>query len=89
MKTKKKRGRPVEGTTCFKEHKNFKVDCKRKECPQFQKGCKHNCVLISASENELTLQQIGDIFGVTRMRICQIEKIIIKKMKKISNIIDI
>ena len=26
------------------------------------------------------LQQIGEIFGVTRMRICQIEKSILKKL---------
>jgi DNA-directed RNA polymerase sigma subunit (sigma70/sigma32) len=31
--------------------------------------------------NKITLQDIGDIFKVTRMRICQIEKNAIKKLK--------
>ena len=79
---------PVENTTCFSEHKKRKVDCKKKSCKYWQAGCKHNCVLISANEKEMTLQQIGDIFGVTRMRICQIEKIIMKKLQKVSSAID-
>jgi DNA-directed RNA polymerase sigma subunit (sigma70/sigma32) len=42
-----------------------------------------NCTIVAAKEGPMTLQQIGDIFGVTRMRICQLEK---KILKKISNI---
>jgi DNA-directed RNA polymerase sigma subunit (sigma70/sigma32) len=38
-----------------------------------------NCCLLAAQE-EHTLQEIGDIFGVTRMRICQLEKMIIRKI---------
>ena len=51
-----------------------------------------NCGLIASSvecvqENQkFTLQDIGDIFKVTRMRICQIEKIAVSKLKdKFSN----
>jgi len=48
----------------------------------------HNCCLVASqndglhtNEDKFTLQDIGDIFKVTRMRICQIEKIAIKKLK--------
>ena len=41
-----------------------------------------NCCINAAKENEkITLQDIGDIFNVTRMRICQIEKIAISKIR--------
>ena len=74
----------VAGTTCFKEHKERNINCKQSQCRYWQSGCKNNCIMISAENKEMTLQEIGDIFGVTRMRICQIEKIVINKLKKIS-----
>ena len=59
------------------------VQCENSLCrywiehPQCQ-----NCVLLSAREGNKTLQEIGDIFGITRMRICQIEKKAILKLQK-------
>jgi DNA-directed RNA polymerase sigma subunit (sigma70/sigma32) len=41
-----------------------------------------NCSLIASEEGPLTLQEIGDCFGLSRMRICQIEKGIFKKIRK-------
>ena len=71
----------VLGTTCFKEHEKYAVACKKKECRFWQKmdSCQ-NCTLISSNQGSKTLQEIGDIFGVTRMRICQLEKIILEKL---------
>lgn len=43
-----------------------------------------NCTLVAAKKGPMSLQQIGDILGVTRMRICQIEK---KVVEKLSNMI--
>ena len=40
-----------------------------------------NCTLVAAKKGTMTLQEIGDIFGVTRMRICQLEKRIIRKIE--------
>ncbi|NBP02925.1 MAG: hypothetical protein EBU90_22995 [Proteobacteria bacterium] len=40
-----------------------------------------NCVIIASQNGPYTLQKIGKIYGLTRMRICQIEKTIIQKIK--------
>ena len=75
----------VEGTTCFAVHKKFGVNCERKRCQHWishQKG--HNCVLITAGEGPHTLQEIGEIYDLSRMRICQIEKTIFEKIRKSS-----
>lgn len=42
----------------------------------------NNCIINMVNENEdLTLEKVGELFNVTRMRICQIEKNIIDKLK--------
>ena len=40
----------------------------------------------SSHDGELTLQQVGDIFSVTRMRICQIEKNSLKKLASLKDL---
>ena len=74
--------RIIKGTTCFGEHKKYGIPCEKTECPQWHSNddCQ-NCVLISAWDGPKTLQQIGDLFDVTRMRICQVEKIIFRKLQ--------
>jgi len=42
-----------------------------------------NCIINKANEKEHTLEEIGNIFEISRMRICQLEKNIVGKIKKI------
>ena len=73
---------------CFEYNNTRQTNCKKKDCRYWMKDSSYqNCCLIASKEEnktnteKLTLQDIGDIFKVTRMRICQIEKIAIKKLK--------
>ncbi len=71
----------LEGTTCFAEHRKHKIPCKKTDCRYWHdmSPCQ-NCTIISADQGPKTLQEIGDVFGITRMRVCQIEKAIISKL---------
>ena len=71
----------IKNTTCFSEHEKRNLTCKKNQC-RYWIDCKthNNCALIGAKKGPLTLQEIGDIFSVTRMRICQIEKTILGKV---------
>ena len=40
----------------------------------------NNCTVLAARSGPMTLQKIGEIFDVTRMRVCQLEKKILKKI---------
>tara|TARA_B100000287_G_C20404376_1_gene690965 strand:- start:206 stop:460 length:255 start_codon:yes stop_codon:yes gene_type:complete len=75
---------------CFEYNKIQKKNCSKKECRYWMEHSKsQNCCLVASSfqdlsesnEEKYTLQDIGNIFKVTRMRICQIEKIAVKKLK--------
>ena len=59
-----------------------------KQCPK--KNCRYwlnskeggSCAVYVAKSGNKTLQDIGVIYDITRMRVCQIEKKIIDKIKK-------
>ena len=67
---------PIKEETCFNVHKQCNVSCEMSDCRYWQEmeGPHQNCVINAANSGSLTLQEVGDIFSVTRMRICQIEK---------------
>ena len=69
---------------CFEHNKQFKNNCPKKNC-RYWIDCKEskNCaILASESEIKFTLEDVGNIFNVTRMRICQIEKTAMNKLRE-------
>lgn len=72
----------VEGTTCHAEHRKFEVPCNNTACRHWMDHkTTQNCSIIAAdTESPMTLNDIGQINNVTRMRICQIEKSILRKI---------
>jgi hypothetical protein len=78
----------IPSTTCFAEHEKRNLTCEKSNCRMWidDKSCL-NCCILKAREPH-TLQEIGDLFGVTRMRICQLEKAILKKVEAQESIIE-
>ena len=74
-------GNPVPGMTCFAAHCNYGVDCKLASCRHWLPGAKCSCVMVEALNGEHTQHEIGKVFGLTRMRICQLEKRIYTKIR--------
>lgn len=71
--------------TCFENCRLLSMKCKNTGCRSWiENDSVNNCVIIAVDENQgnVTLQDVGDIFDLTRMRICQIEQSAIKKIKK-------
>ena len=67
---------------CFNYYKKSSKNCNNKNCRYWISADENkNCSIIYAKKEGITLEEIGKIFNITRMRICQIEKIAIKKIK--------
>ena len=66
---------------CFEYCENKKLSCQKRTCKYWiEHDEKNNCTVLASRDGPMTLQEIGEIFGVTRMRICQIEKKILKTL---------
>jgi DNA-binding CsgD family transcriptional regulator len=67
---------------CVAKVKDDNLPCNQEDCRHFLSSKKNlNCSLIAAESGPLTLQEIGEYYGISRMRVCQIEKSILKKLK--------
>lgn len=72
----------MKDVTCFEAVGNNSTVCKRKSCKQWINYAEgKNCVLLTSQKGPLTLREIGKIYGLTRMRICQIEKGVFQKIR--------
>ncbi len=83
MNSENKSSDVVRNTTCFAEYEKRNTTCGKKSCRQWMNSDSNlNCAVIAANRNDegMTLQQIGDIFEITRMRVCQLEKASLQKI---------
>ena len=70
---------------CTTACKKNDVSCPNKECRYWiEYEDDFNCAFVSIDKNEggLTLREVGDRIGVSFVRICQIEKAAVQKLKK-------
>jgi len=74
----------IANETCFSTYEKSNFSCMKKSCQNwinYDEG--KNCVIITSKSGPKTLQEVGKIYGLTRMRICQIEKNIYEKIKSV------
>jgi len=66
---------------CYERNMRTQSECSRRECRYWiSHSGASNCTIVAASRGPMTLQQIGEIIGVTRMRVCQLEKKILNDL---------
>jgi DNA-directed RNA polymerase sigma subunit (sigma70/sigma32) len=71
---------------CYEYYAKYEKHCKKSKCRYWLNSKENqNCTINCAKKGASTLQQIGVIYDITRMRVCQIEKNIINKIKKRAN----
>ena len=72
---------------CFKYHQKTKVGCEKINCRYWinSKESQMCCLNLIREKENFTLEDVGKIFSVTRMRICQIEKRAVKRLRSITN----
>lgn len=68
---------------CFEEHKSKNKSCQIDSCRYWHNlSCSQNCIINKVnSQEDLTLQEVGELFNITRMRVCQIEKAALEKLR--------
>jgi DNA-directed RNA polymerase specialized sigma subunit len=73
----------LNNNTCYVVHQRYNLPCNKKSCKNWVNSEENNnCIFIAADKNNYTLSEVGKIYGLTRMRICQIEKSICRKLRR-------
>ena len=68
---------------CYDYYDTCNKQCQKNKCRYWVNSVKDgNCVIAKSKKGLSTLQEIGELFNITRMRVCQIEKNAIKKASK-------
>ncbi len=79
-----------EEKKCYQEVFDKKIPCEESECRHYLASTDDlNCTIIAAKSGPKTLQEIGDYYGISRMRVCQIEKAILRKLRSSSKELDL
>ncbi len=88
MENNKKDENQIKNLTCFAAHEMLELQCEKKSCRcWFNNPETFNCINISTAKKGPEKQEkIGAYFGLTRMRVCQIEKNILIKIRKNKNL---
>jgi DNA-directed RNA polymerase specialized sigma subunit len=74
----------INETTCWETSEVNKTPCRNKKCRLWIKcNAKQNCTIIAAHDGPKTLQEIGNLHELTRMRICQVEKEALRKIREL------
>jgi hypothetical protein len=81
LEKKRKLNVIVPDVACFSVYEKHNVTCRKTSCANWISHSETlNCSVLAAEDGPRTLEQIGEIYGLTRMRICQIEKTIREKI---------
>ena len=76
---------PSAEPACVESCKRHGVSCPNSECKHWMHYEEDlNCALVAVDKHErgLTLREIGERLGISFVRVCQIEKGAVKKLKK-------
>lgn len=69
---------------CYEAVDKNELPCEKRSCKQWIDHAKgKNCMFLTTQSGPLTLSEIGKIYGLTRMRICQLEKMICQKIRNV------
>jgi len=76
---------PPAESECVKSCKEYRVACPNSSCRYWidydeDLNCTH--IAVDKHEEGLTLREVGDRLGISFVRVCQIEKSALEKLKK-------